>query len=209
MAQIAFSACIGPCDFSYFIFLLNLAWLLQTALLFPEIIFFTLWHSKCIFRSLTTLACGGILLVLLSGSPWVVMLCISCFFGVGTEYSVHWHEQGQFAALSAAWGHRMVGAGGQQGYLMQDDGQCLRGGIMNRLQSPLSLQHHSSAPALLLLETVWSNAWCSGLAVLCSGFIPSIFRDCFSFGLAMVCAFWWVLLFQWGWLLSSGCVRAK
>lgn len=71
MAQIAFSVCVGPCDFSYCTFLVNLAWLLRTALLFPEIIFFPLWHSKDIFRSLTTMVCGSILLVLLSGAPWV------------------------------------------------------------------------------------------------------------------------------------------
>lgn len=77
------------------------------------------------------------------------MLWISCFFGVGTEYSVHWHKQGQIAAPSLLPGatewFEEEGTR-QQGYLMQEDQWCLKGGIMDRLQSPLSLCSITALP---------------------------------------------------------------
>lgn len=131
------------------------------------------------------------------GGCWrLVMLCISSFFGADTEYSMHWHWIGagpNCCSQSAAWGHRMVWGG--EGH--QAAGIFNAGGfIVQQTAVPtVTLQHHSSAFcwALLLLETVWSNVWCSGLTVLFSGFIPSIFRDSFSSGLTIVCAFWYLI----------------
>lgn len=86
----------------------------------------------------------------LSGCWRLVMFCISCFFGVDTEYSMHWHWIGEIAALSllpgaAEWfeeeGTR------QQGCLMQEDRWC-KGSILNRLQS-----HCHSAASQLCLGT--------------------------------------------------------
>lgn len=66
------------------------------------------------------------------------MLCISCFIAVGTECLVHWHERGQIAALNllpgaTEWFEEEEEGTRQQGYLMQENRWCLKGGIMNRL----------------------------------------------------------------------------
>lgn len=174
---------------------------------FPAIVFFPPWHSKYIFRILTVLGYGSILLVLLACAwcewtlllpEWVeqlgevVIFCISCSFGLGTECAVRWHMPGQIAALSllprtTEWYEV------EEGTMRQGTWESVMPQGTHHKQTVVTtvfLQHHSSVwVAFFCWRLIWSNSWCSGLTIIFSQFISSFFRVIFRFGLIIACAY--------------------
>lgn len=157
MAQVAFSVCISPCDFSYCIFLVLLASLLPTALLFPEVMFspcgilnmfsearqpwyveLSSWYSCLVLPEWVVEVGGALYQLLLWGGHWI--------FG---SLAPNWGQIAAFSLLPGATEWFEEESTRQQGYLMQEDRWCLKGGIMNRVGNP----HCHSAASQLCLGT--------------------------------------------------------